>query len=374
MEHTAPHAQRSWSVNYDDAPLLVIWETTRACALACQHCRASAIDSRHPEELDTEQGKGLLEDIARMGTPVVVFTGGDPLQRDDLEELIAHAHALGLRTGAIPAATPRCTRKRILQLKAAGLDQMALSLDASNAQMHDQFRGVEGSFEKVIRASYWAHEAGIPLQINSVMSRYNLEDFDRLAQLVQELEVVFWEVFFLVPMGRGRIVESCSEQEYEEVFAKLWNLAQQVPFVIKVTEAPHYRRFVQQHLGNRSVLAPTVPQKALAFSRSGINSGKGFMFIDHTGAVCPSGFLPVVTGNVKQVSASTLYREHPVFQALRDPEQLIGKCRRCEYRDICGGSRARAFALTGDMFAPDPCCAYEPTRTYAELTAMDAQT
>lgn len=368
-------------VEFSHAPLLVIWETTRACALACRHCRASAIDERHPGELTTDEGRELLRDIAEMGTPIVVFTGGDPLQREDLDTLIAHGKECGLRVGAIPAATPRLTHERVRALKAAGLDQMALSLDGPNAARHDDFRRVPGSFHKVLRAALWARREGLPLQINTVFGAWNVHEFEEIAALVERLGPVFWEIFFLVPTGRGTELDGCSAGQYEALFARLHALSRRVSYVIKVTEAPHYRRYVEQHGGAPGETAParghpgrghpggghpaSGPRPAgrrggIAFTRQGVNAGKGFVFVDHVGDVYPSGFLPIVAENVRRRELSHIYREHPLFLELRDPSLLKGRCGRCEFRDSCGGSRSRAYALTGDYLAEDPCCLYQP--------------
>jgi radical SAM protein len=366
--------------DFDQAPLLVIWETTRACALACRHCRASAIDVRHPDELTHEEACALLDDIAEMGTPIVVFTGGDPLQREDLDDLIRHARGIGLRTGAIPAATHRLTHERVVALKQAGLHQMALSLDGADARSHDDFRQVPGSFLKVMRGALWARCEDLPLQINTVFGAWNAGDFDAIAALVRRLEPVFWEVFFLVPTGRGTALDACSTAQQEELFGKLHALSAEVPFVIKVTEAPHYRRFVAEQRKWAPALAGVGAghggghpgghpggghpgngrRGGIAFTRDGVNAGKGFCFVDHVGDVYPSGFLPLVVGNVRQTRLSTLYREAPLMRELRDVSLLKGRCGRCPYRRICGGSRSHAYAVTGDYLAEDPICTFEP--------------
>jgi AdoMet-dependent heme synthase len=341
------------------APLLVIWEVTRACALACQHCRASAEDVRDPGELSFEQGKRLLDDIAAMGTTLVVFTGGDPLQRDDLEDLVRYGKTLGLRIGTIPAATPRLTRERIVALKESGVDQMALSIDGESAARHDAFRRVDGTFAKVMEASRWIREAGIPLQANSVFGAWNVDDFDALAELVTGMGIMFWEVFFLVPTGRGQELQSCSAEQFEILFEKLHELSRRSPFVIKVTEGQHFRRWLAQH-GALPGAGPPGASRIMASARP-VNSGQGFCFVDHTGNVCPSGFLPIACGNVKETSIIDVYRNHPVFGELRDFSKLEGKCGACDYRDMCsGGSRARAYAMTGSYLASEPFCAYEP--------------
>ncbi|MBK8001306.1 MAG: TIGR04053 family radical SAM/SPASM domain-containing protein [Verrucomicrobia bacterium] len=349
-----------FKVDFQQAPLLLIWEVSRACALACQHCRASAIDWRDPRELSLEEGRRLIDDVAAMGTPLLVLTGGDPLQRDDLEDLIRHALSRHLTVGTIPAATPRLTRERVLSLKAAGVHQIALSVDAETAAKHDAFRGVPGTFDKVMEAAGWIRDAGINLQANTVFGAWNADDFDAIADLIQKMGVVFWEVFFLVPTGRGAALQSCSPRQFEQLFGKLYQLARQASFVIKVTEGQHLRRFMAQ---KDAAGAPDVTRARARMMLGGkpVNSGHGFCFVDHVGNVCPSGFLPLACGNVRETSVIDIYRNNPVFRELRQFELLKGKCGGCEYRDLCsGGSRARAYGLTGDYLAPEEFCVHEP--------------
>lgn len=341
-------------LDFAQAPMLLIWEVTRACALACRHCRASAEDRRDPRELSFEQGCRLIDDVARMGTPLIIFTGGDPLQRDDLEDLCRHAVARGLRVGTIPAATPRLTRERILSLKAAGVHQLAISLDGPDAARHDAFRRIEGTFDQAMRGVQWIREAGVPLQINTVFGAWNANEFDEMAERVASLEPVFWEVFFLVPTGRGSELTGCAAEQMEALFARLYDFANRVKFIVKVTEGQHFRRYVSQRGGPAAM-------GRLMMSGRPVNAGHGFCFVDHTGEVCPSGFLPIPCGNVKTTSVVDVYREHPVFRELRDFSKLEGKCAVCEYRDLCGGgSRARSYAVTGRWMASEPFCAHEP--------------
>lgn len=345
--------------DFNKAPFLVIWETTRACGLACRHCRANAVTQRDPDELTFDQACGMLDDVRAMGTPIVVFSGGDPLMREDLDDLIRYAVTIGLRAGTIPAATEKLTRERIAALHAVGLHQMALSLDGYTADLHDTFRGVPGSFDRTLQAASWARELGQPLQINSVVTRENADNFHHLADLVQSLGIVFWEVFFLVRMGRGEGLEECTEEQQRRIFEQLAGIQKQKKFIVKVTEAPQYRRYLSEnHAGaGRPMTDGTRP---LAVSRAGVNSGKGFCFVDHHGEVFPSGFLPLSAGSVKDAKLSDLYRTSDLFRTLRDPDQLGGICGTCGYRRQCGGSRARAFFHSGDMMAEDPSCFLEP--------------
>ena len=363
------------SVDFARAPFLVIWETTQACGLACRHCRASARPWRDPAELTTDEGKRVVRQTAEMGTPLIVFSGGDPLSRPDLFDLIAEGRSRGLRTATIPAATDALTADVVGRLKGAGLDQLALSLDFPEAPLHDAFRGVPGAFEKTMRAAGWARDAGLPLQINTTVCADTAPYLEKMASFVETLGIVFWEVFFLVPTGRGSALGGLRAEECERLFALLHGVQAKAPFIVKVTEAPHYRRHVAQHSPRlpghsfhprSTVDMPSLlttsegPGHTVGLAPRGVNAGNGFLFVSHRGEVFPSGFLPVAVGNVRESSLADIYRQAPFLRALREPDRLHGRCGRCEFRQICGGSRSRAFALTGDPFASDPWCVYQP--------------
>jgi radical SAM protein len=359
------------SVDFEKAPFLVIWETTQACDLTCTHCRASARPNRDPGELTTAEGQRLLDEVAAMGTPVFILSGGDPVKRPDLLTLIRHGKSLGLRMGTIPAATPALTEDLIRELKAAGLDQMALSVDFPRADLHDAFRGVPGAFARTMRAAEWAHAQELPLQINSTLCGASVPYVAEMIELVERLGIVFWEVFFLVPVGRGEDLGGLTPQQCEELFAVLYDVQKRARFVVKVTEGPHYRRYVAQRQGRGGGTAPATampqmlrrsegPGHTVGLAPRGVNAGNGFAFVSHTGEVFPSGFLPLAAGNVRRQPLAEIYRESALFRALRDPDALQGRCGRCEYRRICGGSRSRAFALTGSYLATDPWCGYQP--------------
>ncbi len=366
---------RPRAVDFDKAPFLVIWETTRSCGLACRHCRAEAMLGRDRGELSTAEGYDLLDQVAAMGTPIVVLSGGDPLNRPDLEDFVRHGRSVGLRMGTIPAATENITRARIQALADAGLDQIAFSLDGPTAETHDAFRRVPGAFAKTLEGVALAREVGIPLQINTCFAAWNYDHLEAMVALVASLGVTFWEVFFLVPMGRGRAMESLTAEQFEEAFARLHRLNDEVPFVIKITEAQHYRRHVilketEGHTGDasariRHILArPRGVGGGIGLSPQAVNSGKGFAFVDHLGEIFPSGFLPVSAGNLRKDRLAEVYRDSPLFRALRDPTQLKGKCGACEFASVCGGSRARAYAMTHDPLESDPFCAYVPRRSH----------
>lgn len=374
--------ERPPQVDFAQAPFLVIWETTQACDLSCTHCRASAQPSRHPAELTTAEGEDLLAQTAAMGTPVFILSGGDPAKRPDLYTLIRHGKKLGLRIGTIPAASARLTQDVVRQLKETGLDQMALSIDFPRAELHDEFRGVPGAFAKTMAAVEWAHEGGLPLQINTTLCGRSAPYLAEMVELVERLGIVFWEVFFLVPVGRGEALGGLTPQQCEELFEILYAVQKRAPFVLKVTEAPHYRRYVAQHEATGAApqrsghtALPQLLQRSegpghtVGLAQRGVNAGNGFAFVSHTGDVFPSGFLPVCAGNVRTGRLSDIYRESPLFRTLRDPDALCGRCGRCEYRGICGGSRSRAYALTSNYLATDPWCGYQPASPTAQREA-----
>jgi radical SAM protein len=346
--------------DFDQAPLLVIWETTQACGLSCRHCRASAQPGRNPGELSTEEGLRLVDAVADMGTPLFILSGGDPLSRSDLAELVRHGKARGLRMATIPAATEQLTFERLAELADAGLDQVAFSLDFPRADLHDGFRLAAGAFDRTIQAAGWARQLGLPLQINTTVCGETAPYLAELGHFVGNLGVVFWEVFFLVPMGRGKLLRGLSPLECERAFRTLWEIESKGRFVLKVTEAPQYRRWVAQHAAAEHARPAAVAHAPIGLSPKSVNSGKGFLFVSHLGEIFPSGFLPTPAGNVRTTPLAAAYRESQVFRELRDADNLRGRCGRCEFRATCGGSRARAFALTGDAAATDPWCAYVP--------------
>lgn len=366
--------------DFNERPFLVIWETTRACDLACIHCRASAQPLPLPGELDHEEAIKLINDVHELKTPILVFSGGDCLKRDDIGALIRYAKTFNIRTGAIPAVTPLLTHKKILDLQSYGLDQIAFSLDGSTAEEHDTFRQVPGVFERTLDYIKFSAKEGLSVQINSLVNVHNQKSLDLLINMVEKLDIVFWEVFFLVPTGRGASIPLMEAQKFEEAFEKIYALSKRVQFMIKITEAPHYRRFyfqkewsqklekgeAQPHPGR--VELPSYMRRegglrgSIGRAPSGVNAGKGYVFISSTGEVMPSGFLPISAGNIRDKSLAEIYQKAEIFTTLRDSQKLKGRCGECGFRDICGGSRSRAFALTGDIMAEDPCCNYDPSK------------
>jgi radical SAM protein len=345
-------------------PLMFYYEVTQACDLVCKHCRASAQENAHPDELSTEQSQALIDQVASFPRqPVLVTTGGDPLKRADLFELIRYATAAGLQVALTPSATPLATYEAFRDAKEAGVRRLGISLDGPDAQTHDAFRGWEGSFERTLQMLENARRLELGVQINTTITRRNYQQIDEMADLLATRGIAMWSVFFLVPVGRGVEEQRISPEEYELVFSHLWKHARNQPYGVKTTEAPHYRRFVLEQGGDPLAHSKTgaMPARGVGHRAPlGVGDGKGVMFVSHTGEIYPAGFLPLVCGRFPEQSVVDVYQNHPTFRALREPDDFKGRCGICEYREVCGGSRSRAFALTGDPLESDPDCAYVP--------------
>jgi radical SAM protein len=356
------------AADLDRAPFTVAWEITRACALACAHCRAAAQPRRDPRELSAGEAMDVIGQLRAAGDPILVITGGDPLMRPDVYDVLSYACAAGLRTSLTPSATGRVTQKALQRVRDAGVRRIAISVDGPDAGTHDAFRGVAGSFHRTLRILREAADAGLTLQINTTAGRHNLAALDQMPELVRAAGAVQWSVFFLVPTGRGRVQDMISAEEHERLFHWLYDLSRAAPFDVKSTAAPAYRRVAIERARQEPAARRTGYVAGAGFQHRdglhrpalGINDGKGFAFISHTGDVCPSGFLPLPAGNLRQHPFAEIYRDSPLFRTLRDPDALRGKCGACEFRAVCGGSRARAYALTGDYLAEDPSCVYRP--------------
>lgn len=347
---------------FDEAPARVYWELTRACDLACRHCRALAMPTRAPDELDTEEcGRVLAQLAAASRPPHVVFTGGDPLKRPDLTALVAQATALGIPASVAPSATAGLTRDVVAALKRAGTQAMSLSLDGPSAAHHDGVRGVLGCFGWTLAAARHIMTAGIPLQINTLVTATSAEWLDDIARVVAQIGAQRWSLFFLISVGRGRTLTPLAPLEADRVLRWLAARADTLPFTVTTTEAPHYRRIVLEHL--RAIGLSAADIAAHPLNRTfGLRDGNGIMFIASNGEVQPSGFLAMAAGNVRRQDPLEIYRESPLFRSLRQPALFHGRCGRCAYRALCGGSRARAWA-SGDAFGEDPLCAFDPPAT-----------
>ena len=360
-------------------PLMFYYEVTRACDLVCKHCRASAQEDPAPDEMSTETALALIEDVARFPRkPTICFTGGDPLKRADLFEIIRRATDLGIGSALTPSATPLATFEAFKKAKEAGVSAIGLSIDGPNAEVHDAFRGFEGSFAKAMEMLRYARDLELPVQVNTSITRRNAHLVDEIAEMLADKGIMMWSVFFLVPVGRGVEEIRITPAEYRQVFARLYERSQTMPYSVRTTEAPHYRRYVLEQGGNPTAAPknrPSFPNSAFAAAMKterpgvsagghgraplGVTDGRGIMFVGHNGEIYPAGFLPVLCGKFPTDSVVDVYQNSPVFKALQNPDNYKGICGKCEYRHICGGSRSRAYALTGDYLAAEPDCDFE---------------
>jgi heme b synthase len=339
---------------------LVAWETTRNCNLACIHCRASATLGPYAGELDTREGRRLLDQIAEVGKPIVILTGGEPLLRKDIFELARYGDRLGLRMVMAPNGT-LITPAIAVRLAEAGIKRLSISLDGATAQTHDEFRKVPGAFEGALRGIEHIKQAGIPFQVNTTVTQVNLEQIPRIQQLAVELGAVAHHIFLLVPTGRGKYIldKAIDAEAYERTLNWFYEQRGKTPLELKATCAPHYYRILRQRSARdgRSVSFQTHGLDAVT---RGCLGGIGFCFVSHRGDVQPCGFLDTACGNVREASFADIWRHAEVFTALRDFDRLGGKCGRCEFKRVCGGCRARAYEATGDYLAEEPLCSHIP--------------
>jgi len=356
-------------------PILVFWEITRACLLACRHCRASAIAEPLPGELSTEEGERFLESLTGFGRPypIVVLTGGDVLMRPDLLRLVGKARELGLHTAVSPSVTPLLDPAALSALRRAGVKVASLSLDGASAGTHEGLRGVEGHFEQTLAALRLLRDHGFTVQVNTVVRPENVAELPDIAAIVDEVGASIWEVFFLVRVGRGTELAELSPQQNEDVCHFLFD-ASRYGFIVRTVEAPFFRRVVARRkeghpfeagplygrLSKRLRRLLGEPRNAPRAQTKGTRDGKGIVFVAHDGDVYPAGFLPITVGNVREQNLVDLYRESPLMCDIR-AARFDGRCGECEYADLCGGSRARAYAASGDPLGEDPACAYRPS-------------
>lgn len=384
-------------------PFIIFWELTRACMLACKHCRAKAQKKRHPDELTTEEIYNVVDQITEFHKPypLVVFTGGDPLMREDVFEIVRYATSKGIRSAMAFSGTKLATEDRLKELKKSGIARIAISLDGSNPGTHDHFRGVTGTFETSMEILNMAKEMGISRQINTTVTNFNIRDLPKIMKIGIENEVALWDVFFVVPTGRAKEDYMPGSRDFEDVLNWLYDVGKLTPLNVKSSAATHLRRIeymrdkgifyragemylelktelekIRKEMGlkpqDKEVVAGA-HGRSLAKDgiqrRMGITDGRGMFFISHIGEVYPSGFLPIVAGSVRETTLKDIYMNSKIFQDLKDPNKLKGKCGKCEFRFICGGSRARAYAIYEDYLAPEPRCIY-PTGEFKELISQ----
>lgn len=349
--------------DYALTPLNIYWEMTQACALACRHCRAEAMPLPHPNELTYAEGLRFLDQIKDFGDPLphLILTGGDPMNRPDLFMLIDEARARGIGISITPAATAMLSRTLFEKLKDHGVEGLGLSLDGSDPAHHDAIRGVEGTFARTMQAIAWGEELDMPMQINTLVSAETAADIPAVYERLKPHRISRWSLFFLIPVGRGKVLQALPAEEAEELMRWVYNTSKTAPFIVATTEAPSYRRVALEQMRAEGMTGDQIKQSGSARA-FGIRDGHGIMFVSNTGDICPAGFLPVTAGNVRQDNVADIYRNAPLFKQMHEPHHFEGKCGYCEYSALCGGSRARAFAATGNPLGTDPLCTYEPAK------------
>ena len=343
-----------------NCPRLIAWEITRNCNLSCQHCRASATNEAYTGELQTEECLNLLDQVAEMGQPIIILTGGEPLLRNDIFEIAAHGTQKGLRI----VMAPNCTlvnHENAVKLKDAGIQRISVSIDGHNAKSHDEFRGVDGAFDGALEGIHHAKDVGLPFQINTTVTQQNLGYIEKIQELAIQLGAVAHHIFLLVPTGRGKYIasQSISATEYEDTLNWFYEQRDKMPIELKATCAPHYYRILRQNAKKEG--------KTVSFQTHGLDAvtrgclgGTHFCFISHRGIVQPCGFLDLNCGDITKQNFNDIWQNASIFKSLRDYDQLKGKCGSCEYRKFCGGCRARAYEATGDYLAEEPLCSYQP--------------
>jgi heme b synthase len=339
---------------------LVAWEVTRNCNLSCMHCRASATKGPYTGELDTRTSLELLNQIAEVGSPIIILTGGEPLLRDDIFEIVEYGTAKGLRMVMAPNGT-LITKHTARQMAMSGLKRISISLDGATKESHDRFRGVDGAFEGALRGARHAREAGIEFQINTTITKTNLFEISGIQELAAKIGAVAHHIFLLVPTGRGKYIvdQEISAAEYEHTLNWFYDQQGKTPLQLKATCAPHYYRILRQRAKQEGKKV-TYDTHGLDAVTRGCLGGTSFCFISHRGIVQPCGFLDLNCGDITQSSFPDIWHSAEIFRVLRDFDQLKGKCGQCEFKQVCGGCRARAFEATGDFLAAEPLCTYQP--------------
>jgi heme b synthase len=358
-----PSAENSAKGSSSIPPVrLVAWEVTRQCNLSCLHCRASAVLGPYDDELITDEGLRLLDQVREAGQPVIILTGGEPLLRPDIFELARYGHELGLRMVMAVNGT-LLDPATALKLKTAGIQRISISLDGATAEGHDHFRQMPGAYGGVLKGVEAAKTVGLEFQINTTVTRLNLKELPQIQELVKQLGAVAHHIFMLVPTGRGRSLteQTISAEEYEQTLTGLVKRKDEFPLPIKATCAPHYYRILRE-LAQQEGKEITLKTQGLDALTRGCLGGTGFCFVSHRGQVQPCGYLEIEAGNVRKETFKTIWENSPVFSALRDKSQYQGKCGQCEYFRVCGGCRARAYAATGNYLAEEPLCRYQPKR------------
>ncbi|MGC8726497.1 MAG: TIGR04053 family radical SAM/SPASM domain-containing protein [Thermoplasmata archaeon] len=368
-------------IDFNMKPILIFWETTKACDLACKHCRASAITNALPDEMNVDQSINFINQIKDFGPPypVLILTGGDIMKKNGLEIILQKTKELGIPVSMSPSATPLLNENAFEMMKRYGVKSLSLSLDGARAETHDWLRGIDGTYERTIRLSKEIISRGFTLQINTAVFRRNVYELPYILKILIDNRIKTWEVFFLIKTGRGIDREDLNADEYEDVNNFL-EFASRYGIVIRTVESPIFRRIMFERQSSeynggqiyKSLVEKTKeilggPSGKVMGHTSNTRDGKGIIFVSHNGDVNPSGFLPLKLGNVKEKSIVEIYQNNEILRKLRDPSNFKGRCGACEYGDICGGSRSRAYSYYGDIFQEDPNCSYIPSSMRKEL-------
>ena len=353
-------------------PSVIAWESTRACNYACAHCRAEAQKEPDPDQLTTQEVIKLVDQISELSRPIFIISGGDPLKRGDVFEIASHASEKGLRVVMSPSGS-NITPRVVEDMLRARIRRISISLDGSTKDVHDEFRGVSGAFGTALSGISYARAGGLAFQVNTTVSQHNLSDLPNILSLATNLGAVSWDVFMLVPTGRGRVDMEISPQQYEETLNFIYKSSLTSKIPIKMTCSPHYIRVISQREqesllnqdnGSSEGDKITKVQKKVHGGR-GCMVGNGYYFISHIGKVYGCGFLPIPAGDIHNQSLKEIYLHSNLFKDLRNRELLQGKCSLCEYKYICGGCRARAFSIDQNLFGEEPYCTYMPPRRFS---------
>lgn len=339
---------------------IIAWEVTRSCNLACKHCRGEAHPEPYDGELTTPEAMALIDSFSATGNPIIIFTGGEPMMRPDIYQLIEYASGRGLTCAFAPNGT-LITPETARLIKNCGVERCSISIDGSDAASHDSFRGIPGAFDASLRGIEYLKQAGVPFQINTTVTRDNLDNFKNIFNLCERIGAAAWHIFLLVPMGRAaRLADQViSAEEYEAVLHWLYEFRKSTSMSLKATCAPHYYRIMRQKA--RAEKIKVSPQTfGMDAMTKGCLGGTGFCFISHTGQVQPCGYLELNCGNVREQPFPEIWQHSEIFRNLRDQGQYEGKCGYCEYHKVCGGCRARAYSMGGNYLREEPLCLYKP--------------
>ncbi len=345
------------------APKVVAWESTRACNSACVHCRAEAQKQPDPNQLTTQEAFNLVDQIADFCKPVLIISGGDPLLRKDIFEIASHASSKGIRAVMSPSGS-NITPQVIEKMKSSGIKMISISIDGSNAEVHDGFRQVPGAFDMALNSIRCARQGALPFRVNTTVTQHNLHDLPEILKLAFEIGAKEWDVFMLVPTGRGKVEMEITPEQYEETLHFIYNSNLTSPIPIKMTCSPQYTRVSAQRQKESENQTLQIQNRVGPHGGGrGCMAGNGFCFVSHVGEVFGCGFLPVPAGNIRQQNFKQIYQQSPLFVELRNPDLLKGKCGVCEYKAICGGCRARALSIKGSYLEEEPYCTYSPRKT-----------